>query len=167
MTYKTFLGSTIEKYASIRVIEKERTSDHCGVNNRFLMAYGQNSCCSTDKPCLRAVSLEVAYLATSVASLAHSSTGGLVDWLRRSFTKTGSVPPPITVQTLHLPAGADVMEVALVALRQTSSVLLYRSSSGRCYRSMYCHDLLLFGSLLLLLLVIPEILLGFSGFGGF
>ena len=66
----------------------------------------------------------MAYLATSVASLAHSSTGGLVDWLRRSFTETGSVPLPVAVQTLHLRAGTDVMEVAFVELGQTSNVLL-------------------------------------------
>ena len=77
-----------------------------------------------------------------------------------------SVSLLVAVGALQFPAGSIVVETTFVALRQVSRVLLHRSNSGRCYRSMNRHNLLLFRSFLFLL-VILELLLVVSDFGGF
>ena len=72
----------------------------------------------------------------------------------------------VAVGALQIPAGSIVVEVAFVALWQASRVLLYQSSNNGCYCGMNRHNLLLFGSFLLLF-VILELPLVVSGFGGF
>ena len=109
----------------------------------------------------------MARLATSIAGLAHASAGDLGDRPRRRFTETGCVSFLVAVRALYFSVGAVMVEVAFVALRQTSSILSHRSSSSnRGYCGMHCHNLLLFGSLLLLLFI-PEFPLSVSGFRGF
>ena len=109
----------------------------------------------------------MACFATSIASWAHARARNLGDRLRREPTESDGVSFPVAVRALHFTAGAVVVEVAFVALRQTSSILPHRSSSSsRGYCGMHSHNLLLFGSSLFLL-VFPELPLSVSGFGGF
>ena len=88
------------------------------------MASRQKSSHSAGIPCLRVVSLETTNLATTVASLAHTNVGDLVNWPRRSLAESGSVSFPVAFSALHFLADTTMMESAFVALGQISSIWL-------------------------------------------
>ena len=64
------------------------------------------------------------HLATTVASLAHTSAGDLGDWTSQRLVQTGRVPLPVAVSALDFPIRSVMVEAALVALRQASRILL-------------------------------------------
>ena len=141
MVYEASLRSTIEQNACIVVIEEECTGHHCWVSNYFPVAYSQYPPCSSSIPRFGAIPLKVACFATSIAGWARARARDLVDRLCRELTETDDVSFPVAVRALHFTAGAVVVEVAFFALRQTSSILLYwSSSSSRGYRDMHCDN---------------------------
>ena len=73
--------------------------------------------------------------------------------------QTDSVPLPVAILAMHLPANPSMMEVTLVAFRKGSSVSIYGCWSGRSCGSMNNNSLLLLGGVLgwLVLLVVPEL----------
>ena len=117
-------------------------------NGGFLMANSQDFSHSASIPCIWAVPLEVSSFTAPVAGLTHSSTRDLGDWSCRFLTETGSVPLPVAISTVQLPAGSIVMEVSLVAFRQTPSVLLCWCRDSRSCCGMNNHNLLFLGRVL-------------------
>ena len=168
MVYEASLRSTIEQNACIGVIEEERTGHHCRVSNCFPVAYSQYPPCSSSIPRFGAVPLKVACFTTSIAGWARARARDLVDRLCRELTESDGVSFLVAVRALQFTAGAVVVVAAFVALGRTSSIPTHRSSSSssRGYCGMNCHQLLLFGSLLLLPFI-PEFPLSIGGFGGF
>ena len=147
MIHEASLRTTIKEYACINVIEEKRTCNHCGISYRFVLPYCQHSSRAANIPCLRTVPLVVSSLTTTITRLAHTDPRDLGDWSCRCPTETGGVPLLVAVVAVHLPTISIVVEIALAALREVPSILLYwcggnRSSSGGS-SGMDCHNLLL------------------------
>ena len=99
MAYEAPLSTSIKKYVCIRVIEKERTRNYCGVHYCLFLTYCEHSSYTANIPCFWAIPLVVSHFTTPIASIAYSSARGMIGWLYWRLKEMGCVP--LLLQLVH------------------------------------------------------------------